>query len=184
MIKNVFVAVALSAAAALGAQQPAAAHQRKVPAAAPGLWKGVIISVDVPGRLIVATGVTGGLRQFSVPVGADRLFSVKTGDTVAVKFVESVIVEFQKASDPPMTAPVDKVTVTPTGLPDLVDVHVKVVNAKITAVDTVKRIITFTSAGNAYHYTVGPGVKGMSMIKVGDDLILRATESTAIDITK
>lgn len=179
--KVVGVALALAAIAIASGVE---AQQRRVPASAPGVWKGVVISVNVQDRVIEAVGPQGGLRQFSVPVGADRLFSVKTGDTVAVKFVESVIVEFQKASDPPMTAPVDKVTVTPMGLPDIVDVHVKVVNAKVTAVDTVKRIISFTNAGYTYHYSLAPGAKGISMIKVGDDLILRATESTAIDIMK
>jgi GTP:adenosylcobinamide-phosphate guanylyltransferase len=140
--------------------------------------------VDVQNRLIEVVGPNGGLHQFSIPVSADKLFSVKAGDTVSVKYVESVIVAFQKASEPPMTAPPDKVTVTPAGLPDLTHVQVKVVNAKVTAVDTLSRVITFTTAGNTYHDTVGPGVKGFSQIKVGDDLILRATESTAIDITK
>jgi hypothetical protein len=182
-MKMRMIGVAVALATMAGATS-LAAQQRKVPAGGPGMWRGVVISVNVQDRVIEAVGPQGGLRQFSVPVGADRLFAVKTGDTVSVKFVESVIVEFQKASDPPMTAPADKVTVSPMGLPDVVDVHVKVVNAKVTAVDTVKRIITFTNAGNTYHYTLAPGAKGISMIKVGDDLILRATESTAIDITK
>jgi hypothetical protein len=187
-MRRITVSVALGAlalgAALLGAQGPAARPaQRKVPAT-PGVWKGVILSVDVQDRLIEVVGPNGGLHQFSIPVTADKLFNVKVGDTVSVKYVESIVVAFQQASAPPMTAPPDKVTVTPAGLPDLTDVHVKVVNAKVTAVDTATRIITFTTAGNVYHYTVGPGVKGLSQIKVGDDLILRATVSTAIDITK
>ncbi len=167
-------------ASAVGAQAP------KTKVASPvSAWRGIVLSNDYQAHQLIVQGPHGALHQFTIPAKAANLYKVQVGDTVTVRFVESVVLYLRRPGDASAAAPPPTVTITPAGLPDLDEVKVVNVTCKITSVDMATRTIGFTdSAGKSFSFKVNPGVTAFNSAKVGDQMILSYNESTAIDITK
>jgi len=167
-----------------GAAAAQAAPKTKVPSDV-SVWKGIVLGNDVQAHQLTVQGPNGGLHQFAIPAKATNQFKVQVGDTVTVKFVESVVLYLRRPGDASVAAPPPTVTVTPGALPDVDEVKVVTVTCKITAVNLATRTISFTDAsGKSYSFKVNPGVTAFNSAKVGDQMILSYNESTAIDITK
>jgi hypothetical protein len=161
-----------------------AAPKTKVPSDV-SVWKGIVLANDYQAHQLTVEGPKGGLHQFTIPAKATNQFKVQVGDTVTVRFVESVVLWLRRPGDASVAAPPLKVTVTPAGLPDIDEVKVVNVTCKITSVDMAARTIGFTdSTGKAYTFKVNPGVTLFNNAKAGDQVIISYNESTAIDVTK
>jgi hypothetical protein len=175
-----FALGALLIGGAVGAQAP----KTKVPSDV-SVWKGIVLGNDYQAHQLTVQGPNGALHQFTIPAKATNQFKVQVGDTVTVKFVESVVLYLRRPGDAMVTTPPPTVTVTPGTLPDIDEVKVVTVVAKITSVDMATRTIGFTDgSGKSYSFKVNPGVTAFNSAKVGDQMILSYNESTVIDITK
>ncbi len=191
--KSLMSVAALVSAIALGAsaQQPAApppAPHGTVMGGVVGAvetWKGIVLSVDQKTRHVVLRGMAGNLHAFTARKEGVDLTQVKPGDSVSVKYIESIAVYLREQTDPPVTASENTVTVQPTGLPAITDVTVKETDAEVTGVDSATRVLTLkTAQGNMLTVHVAPSVSAFSRVKVGDRIVIRASEALAVKVTR
>ena len=189
------------AAQAKPAAPPAAPAPAPAPAAAPAAapsgpiagaivgdvvqWKGVVMAVNQKSRHVIVKGETGHLHQFLVPASVPDLDKLAKGDTVNLAYVESIAIYVHDASAPPGAATANAVTIAPKGMPAVTEIAVKEEKFNVTAVDQAKRELTVMNAmGYSRTVEVDPSVKEFSKLKVGDQLIVRATEAVALSIAK
>jgi hypothetical protein len=133
----------------------------------------------------VLRGPNGTLHAFTAKKDGVDLTKVKSGDSVTVRYVESIAIYLREATDPPVTASANVVTVAPTGLPAVTDVTVKETEATVTAVDQKTRVLTLkTAQGNPLTFHVDPSVTALAKVKVGDLIVIRATEALAVAVTR
>jgi hypothetical protein len=192
-------AIVSAIAVTASAQKPAAPAPAPAPAAAPATnqpiagalmgdvqeWKGVVLAVNQQSRHVVLRGPNGTMHAFTAKKDGVDISQVKKGDSVTVTYVESIAIFLREATDPPVTASANMVTVAPKGLPAVTDVTVKELEANVTAIDAKDRILTVkTSQGNTVTFHVDPSVTAFSKIKVGDQIVLRATEALAVKVTR
>ena len=78
------------------------------------------------------------------------------------------------------------VEVAPRGAkPGVADVEIRVVTAKVEAIDLQKRTVTLRGPqGNAVTLKVDEQVKKFDQVKVGDEVVVRHTEAVAITVQK
>jgi hypothetical protein len=187
---------AAPAAAPAGAPAAAAAvAAAPPPAAAPapvGLvvemeqWKGTDVSNDTLARRLTLKSANGDVHTFTVHHDVANLNSVKAGDNVTVDFVESVAIEVKGAKAPVTTGGSRTTqTLSPKGHNTIYDVAVMQVDVKVTSINHATRQMTVvTSSGSKHTIRVDPSVTAFSQVKVGDQIIVRATEAVAMTITK
>jgi hypothetical protein len=191
------LATLVSAIAVTASAQKPAAAPAPAPAAAPAQpiagalmgevqeWKGVVMAVNQQSRHVVLRGPNGTLHAFTAKKDGVDLTKVKSGDSVTVRYVESIAIYLREATDPPVTASANVVTVAPTGLPAVTDVTVKETEATVTAVDQKTRVLTLkTAQGNPLTFHVDPSVTALAKVKVGDLIVIRATEALAVAVTR
>ena len=197
-------AVSLVRVLALLAPAPAAAQAAPAPPAAPPVpaaapagpiagaivgevaqWKGVVMAVNQKSRHVIVKGENGHLHQFVVPASVPNLDKVVKGDSVNLAYVESIAIYVHEAGAAPGAATANAVTIAPKGMPAVSEIAVKEVQVNVTAIDQAKRELTVTGPmGNSYTFEVDPSVKEFAKVKVGDTLIVRATEAVAVSVAK
>ena len=148
-------------------------------------WKGVVISLDTTTRVLVVKGPHGTLHAFTVRKQIPNLHTVKKGDSLTVDYVEAIAVYLREATDPPVAGTVSSTTVKPTGMPAVTDVQVTEVQANVTAIDAATRTLTVRGPqGNLRKMQVDSSVHAFSKVKVGDQIVVRYTQSLAVAVTK
>ena len=143
-------------------------------------------AIDYQKRRVVLKGPDGKLRTFTAGKDVRNLEQVKAGDLVKVQLVEETALYVRKASDPPEATETATVGVAPKGAkPGVVFVDTMQVTANVEAVDYQKRTITLRGPhGNVATYKVGDAVKRLNEVKMGDQVVLRITDSLAILVEK
>ena len=138
-------------------------------------------AIDYQKRRVVLKGPDGKLRTFTAGKDIRNLEQVKAGDLVKVQLVEETALYVRKASDPP-----EATETAPKGQkPGVVFVDTMQVTANVEAVDYQKRTITLRGPhGNVATYKVGDAVKRLNEVKMGDQVVLRVTDSLAILVEK
>jgi hypothetical protein len=195
-VVRVLALVAPVTAFAQAAPAPPAAPPAP-PAAAPAMpiagaivgdvvqWKGVVMAVNQKSRHVIVKGDNGHLHQFVVPASVPNLDKVAKGDSVNLAYVESIAIYVHDANAPAGAATANAVTIAPHGMPAVSEIAVKEDKFTVTAIDQAKRELTVTgSMGNTRTVEVDPSVKEFAKLKVGDVLIVRATEAVAVSIAK
>lgn len=148
-------------------------------------WKGVVMAVNQKSRHVIVKGQQGNLHQFVVPASVPNLDSVKKGDTLNLAYVESIAIYVHEANSPPGAATANAVTIAPKGMPAVSEIAVKEIQVNVTAINAAKREMTVVGPmGNSYTFEVDPSVKEFSKVKVGDQLVVRATEAVALSVAK
>src|SRR5262249_54130832 len=110
---------------------------------------------------------------------------VQKGDTVNLAYVESIALYVHDAKAAPGAATANAVTIAPKGMPAVSEISVKEVIVNVTSIDLAKREMVVTGPmGNSYTFEVDPSVKELAKVKVGDQLVVRATEAVAVSVTK
>jgi hypothetical protein len=144
----------------------------------------IVEAVDPDKRTVTLKGPRGVL-VLQVGPEVKNLDQVKVGDTVRAKYLESVALFVRKAGDaPPDAAQTQSVKVAPKGQkPMATAVDTIEVSARVEKIDYEKRLITLNGPeGNVRTLKVDPAVKRLNEVKVGDDIVLRHTQSIAIGI--
>ena len=149
-------------------------------------WKGTVVANDTVARRITLKGQAGDVHNFTVHKQVPNLNRVKVGDVVTVDFVESVGIELKPPSTGIKTGEsLQTRMLAPRGKPVIADVAVMTVDVHVTAVNQATRQLTVkTSSGSTHTIRVDPSVTEFSKVKVGDEIIVRATEAVVMTITK
>ena len=181
------------------AQAPAAkppAPADKPAAAAPADSPGVVIAdvtainasveaIDKDKRTVTLKGPRGRTVTLKVGPDAKNFDQVKVGDTLKVRYLESIALFVRKAGEPADAAETQAVSVAPKGKkPAGIAVSTVEISAKVEKINYDKRLLTLKGPeGNVRTLKVDPRVKRLGEVKVGDDVVLRYTEAVAIQVT-
>ncbi len=145
-----------------------------------------IKAIDVPARTITLQNKAGETETFKAGPEIKRLEDLAVGDTVLIDYVQGLALEFQPAGTAPV-APTGAVTAgradksQPPGATAVAGVQATVT---VTAIDSVKRLVTFQGpGGNVYQVKAGPKIH-LEKLKVGDNLLATYVEAVAIKVEK
>jgi hypothetical protein len=148
-------------------------------------FKGVVKSVNYQTRHITVTNPMGVSHSFMVPPSVPDLDKVVKGDQVSATFVEAIAVYLAPKGQPSGAASMSSMTVSPTGMPNVEHVQVTEFTATVTAINAGTRTLTVTGPqGNSVKVHVDPSVQSFSSVKVGDHIVVRASEAVAVQILK
>jgi hypothetical protein len=123
-------------------------------------------------------------KTFTVGKEAVNFPQVKVGDEVKASYIESVAVFVNKPGEKPAAGEATTVALAPKGAkPGALVANTQKITAKVTALDHKTRVVTLTGPeGNSLTFTVGPDVKRLDEIKVGDTISLSYTEALMVDV--
>ena len=146
---------------------------------------GTVKAVDLEKKTATVEGSGG--RVVTVDAkNARNLEQVKEGDKVTLTYTQERAVFVRKTDEQPSAAEARSVQLAPKGeKPGGVIVQTIELSGSVESVDPQKHLIVLKGpAGNVRTFTVDPGVKNLSQIKKGDQVVLRFTESVALSVVK
>ena len=144
--------------------------------------KAKVDAVDQEKRLVTLTGPKGNTVTVKVGPEVRNLAQVKPGDTLTVRYLESVALFVRKSGEPPAATETAVVEVAPKGQkPAGMMVETREVTATVEAIDQAKRLVTLKGPeGKSRTIKVDPRVKRLPDVKKGDQVVVRHTEGLAI----
>ncbi len=187
------IALTLTALVVLATGRPAQPQATPGPPAGSQDKPGVVIvetteikakvdAVDQAKRLVTLTGPKGNTVTVKVGPEVKNLPQVKPGDTLTVRYLESVALFVRKSGEPPAATETAGVEVAPRGQkPAGMMVETREVTATVEAIDQAKRLVTLKGPeGKSRTIKVDPRVKRLQDVKKGDQVVVRHTEGLAI----
>lgn len=144
----------------------------------------VVKAVDHAKRTVTLLLPSKETKTFTVSKEAVNFPQVKVGDEVKASYIESIAVFVHGPDEKPSAEEATTVALAPKGAkPGGLVANTQSITAKVTALDQKTRVITLTGPqGNSLTFTVGPDVKRLNEIKVGDTVSLRYTEALMVDV--
>jgi hypothetical protein len=144
----------------------------------------VVKAVDHAKRTVTLLLPSKETKTFAVSEEAVNFPQVKVGDEVKASYIESVAVFVTAQGETPAAEEVTTVALAPKGAkPGGLVANTQSITAKVTALDQKTRVITLTGPeGNSLTFEVGPEVKRLNEVKVGDSVTLRYTEALMVDV--
>jgi hypothetical protein len=148
-------------------------------------FKAKVGAIDKDKRLITLTGPAGNTATVKAGPEVKNFDSIKTGDTLTVRYLESVALFVRKSDQPPAATEAAAVEVAPKGQnPAGMIVSTAEVNGTVAGVDVVKRTVTLKgSEGRTRTFRVDPSVKRLGELKKGDQVVARHTEALALSMS-
>ena len=146
---------------------------------------GTVKAVDLDKKTATIEGSGG--RVVTVDAkNARNLDQVKVGDKVTLTYTREVAVTVRKTDEPPSLSETQSVQLAPKGQkPGGVEVRTVEVTGNVESVDAKKHTITLKGpAGNVRTFQVDPSVRNLGQVKKGDQVVLRYTESAALNVAK
>ncbi len=143
-------------------------------------------SIDQAKRTVTLKGPEGNTRTFTVGKEAKNFDQVKAGDKVTVTYLASIALFVRKSNEKPLAEEVQTIQVAPKGgQPGGVVTDTIEITAKVEAIDYKKRTVTLKGPeGNTRTLPVDKRVKKFKNVKVGDEVVVRATQELAITVDK
>jgi len=143
-------------------------------------------AIDAPNRMVTLKFAGGRVQTYVVDKAARNLDQVQVGDQVKTTYVESVALFVRKSNEKPFASQVQTVQLASKGAkPGLIKTRTTEITATAEAIDYAKRTVSLKGPkGNTVTYVVDKSVKNFKNVKVGDELVLRVTEATAIVVEK
>jgi hypothetical protein len=147
--------------------------------------KATVQSVDKEKREVTLKGEGGNTVTVKVPETARNFDQINPGDTVTAKYTQSIAVAVRKSDEPPSATGRESITRAPLGQrPSAQRTATMQITATVEKIDRDKRELTLMGPeGNTRTVTVPEDVKKFDELKVGDNVVIRATESVAIDVS-
>lgn len=144
----------------------------------------VVKAIDYKLREITVALPSGEARSFAVSEDAVNFPQVKVGDSVDIAYVESLAVAVLGPAEQSASGAGAAVALAPVGTkPGGVVVATKKLTARVVKIDQEKRLVTLTGPeGNTRTLEVGPEVKRLSEIRVGDQVTFQYTEALMLDV--
>jgi hypothetical protein len=141
--------------------------------------------VDKEKRQVTLKGEGGNTVTVRVPETARNFDQIKVGDTVTAKYTQSVAVAVRKSDEPPSATGRESITRAPEGQsPAATRTSTMQITAQVEKIDKDKRELTLMGPGGETRtVTVPEDMKKFDELKVGDNVVIRATESVAIQVS-
>lgn len=144
---------------------------------------GEVAVVNKEKRSLTLIDGTGKARNISVPEEAKGFDDIKRGDQMTIAYMESVEIFL---SDPGTEAGVEEMGAQESAekgdMPGGMVARAIQVNAKVTAVDKEKGLVTVTGEdGEQMQGEFGPGAEELDKIKVGDTISVRVSRVLVVE---
>jgi hypothetical protein len=141
--------------------------------------------VDKEKREVTLKGESGNTVTVKVPETARNFDQIKPGDTVTARYTQSIAVAVRKSDEPPSATGRESITRAPLGQrPSAQRTATMQITASVEKIDRDKRELTLMGpGGDTRTVTVPEDVKKFDELKVGDNVVISATESVAIDVS-
>ena len=136
-------------------------------------------------REVTLKGESGKTVTIKVPETARNFDQIKIGDLVTAKYTESVALSVRKSDEPPSATGREAITRAPLGeKPAAQRTATFQLNATIEKIDRDDRELTLMGPdGDARVVKVPEEVKRFDSLKEGDQVVITATESFAIEVS-
>lgn len=173
----------------LGATAPCviAAKQSQGPAKAQKTitTTATVENVNRDTREVTLKRADGSKATIKVPDTVRNLDQVKPGDTVRARYTESIAVDIRKSDEPPTATQKQTLQRAPVGsTPSGEQTVTTQVTATIEKINKKKREVTLLQPdGSLTTVAVPEDVQRFDTLKKGDQVVVTATESLALDVT-
>lgn len=148
--------------------------------------KGTVQDIDRAKREITLKKEDGATVTFKAPESVRNFDQIKTGDVVTAKYSESIAVAVRKSDEPPSATGRESIErAAPGQKPGIKKTGTIQISAAIEKIDRDTREVTLKGPeGKTRTVKVPEEVKKLDELKEGDQVVLTATESLAIEVTK
>jgi len=145
-----------------------------------------VIGVNHTARTVTLEMPSGKTMTYKVGKEVRNFAQVKKGDLIKATLVESLAVFIEKRGGRPAATETQTVRLAPQAAkPGIIVADTYRITGKIQFVDLRSRMVTITGPNYmSKTVKVGPNVKNLKSLKVGDDVVVRYTEALAIDVVK
>ena len=148
--------------------------------------RATIQSVDRAKREVTLKKEDGTTATIKVPEMARNFDQIKAGDVVTAAYTESVAVAIRKSDEPPSATGRESVErAAPGQKPGIEKTSTVQISATIEKIDRDKRQLTLKGPeGKIKTVKVPEDMKRFDELKEGDQIVVTATQSVAIEVTK
>src|SRR5262249_37442191 len=147
--------------------------------------KATVQKVDKEKRDVTLKGEDGTTMTIKVPETARNFDQIKPGDIVTAKYTQSIAVAVRKSDEPPSATGKESLSRSAIGKkPGGERKTTMQINATIEKIDHDKRELTLMGPeGKTRLVKVPEDIKKFDELKEGDQIVVTATESFAIDVS-
>jgi hypothetical protein len=147
--------------------------------------KAKVDAVDKDKRRFTLTGPRGNTATVKAGPEVRNFDQIKVGDTLTVRYLESVALFVRRSDQPPAATEIGAVEVAPKGQkPAGTVVSTVEATGTVEAADLAKRTVTLKGPeGKTRTFNVDPSVKRLAELKKGDQVVARHTEALALSVT-
>jgi preprotein translocase subunit YajC len=190
-ITTLGISLLLSTVATSSIAQQHTGEEKKKQRPSVGAGEAVVIqatvqSVDRAKREVTLKKEDGTVATIKVPERARNFDQIKAGDVVTAAYTESVAVAVRKSDEPPSATGRESVERSAPGQkPGIEKTSTVQMSATIEKIDRDKRQLTLKGPeGKTRTVKVPEDMKRFDELKEGDQVVVTATESIAIEVTK
>ncbi len=191
LITTLGISLLLSTAAtrSIAQQHTGEEKQKQRPAVGVGevlVTRATVQSVDRDKREVTLKKDDGSTVTVKVPERARNFEQMKAGDVVTAAYTESVVLAVRKSDEPPSATGRESVErAAPGQKPGIEKTSTVQMSATIEKIDHDKRQLTLKGPeGKTKTIKVPEDMKRFDELKEGDQVVVTATESIAIEVTK
>jgi len=141
--------------------------------------------VDKENRKVTLKKEDGSKVTIKVPEGVRNFDQIKAGDTVTAKYSESIAMGIRKADEPPSAVQEESIARAPAGAKPGGEASMTTqISATVDNIDKSTREVTLTQPdGTKSEVKVPEDIKKFDNLKKGDQVVVSATDSIAIEVT-
>ena len=159
----------------------------------PGIKVGEIVSakatiqdIDREKREVTLKKEDGSTATIKVPETVRNFEQIKEGDVVTIRYSESIALAVRKSDEPPSATGRESVERADQGQKPAIKKTATVqITAKVDKIDRDKRELSLKGPeGNTRKVKVPEDVKKFDELKEGDQVVVTATQSLALEVTK
>jgi hypothetical protein len=142
--------------------------------------------VDKEKREVTFKKADGTMVTIKAPNTVRNFDQIKPGDIATVRYTESIAVSVRKSNEPPSATGKESISRAPLGeRPAAQRTATIQINATIEKIDKEKRELTLMGPqGNTKTVKVSEDVKRFNELKVGDQVVINATETVSIEVNE
>jgi hypothetical protein len=178
-----------TAATSIIAQDQTGNAKQKKPVVGEGeavMVRATIQSVDRAKREVTLKKEDGSVATIKVPDTARNFDQIKAGDVVTAAYTESVALAVRKSDEPPSATGRESVERAAAGQkPGMEKTSTVEISATIEKIDRAKRELTLKGPeGKTKMVKVPQDMKRFDELKEGDQIVVTATQSVALEVSK
>ena len=182
MKKSIVACISLAAVLSLGARAHAE-DEKKVERSQAVSVTATVEAIDQTTRMVTLKAADGKLISFVADEAVKNLPQVKKGDTVTVKYYESLVMRVLKPEEAAVNvASAGAASAKPGEKPAAIGAREVSVTVTIEAIDKTAGTVTFMGPAGASNTVRAEDPKNLEKIKVGDRVAITYTEAVGISV--